>query len=427
MRWLLIRPWRQALMWLALLAPLFYLTYGLANHWASLQSAKGLVPSIVFDWERHIPFWAWTVIPYWTINFFYGLSLFLARTRLELRRHALRLLTAQIIAVSCFIAFPLAFTFGQPPADGVPGFFFAALRGFDKPFNQAPSLHIALAIILWDFYRRQIHALWARTVLHLWAFAICASVLTTYQHHFIDIPTGALLGCLCVWLWPLERRVSMLWLWRVTSDAKRLKLALYYAIGALVCIAIAWAFNGVWLWLLWPATSLFMVALFYLGFGARGFQTDARGRMHWVTRWLLGPYRLGAWINSRLWTRQLPASSEVSSGVWLGRMPTPAQWRAMGSPAIVSLCPELQNPDPHGHCIPVLDLTPPSEAALRQATLRIAEHHQAGRTVLVCCALGFSRSARVVIAHLLHTGQVSGLTQAIASVQRARPQVVLHP
>ena len=48
------RPWRRALAWLALLGPFFYASYGLANH---LAAARAHVPSIVFDWERHIPFW----------------------------------------------------------------------------------------------------------------------------------------------------------------------------------------------------------------------------------------------------------------------------------------------------------------------------------------------------------------------------------
>jgi hypothetical protein len=153
------RSWRRAAAWLAALAPFFYLSYGLANHSAAGRKS---VPSIVFDWEAGIPFWAWTIFPYWSINVFYGLSLFLCRTRHELDRHGCRLLTAQVVAVSFFIATPLAFTFGQPPVDGAAGWLFAALRGFDKPFNQAPSLHIALAVILWDLYRRLITPGWAR-------------------------------------------------------------------------------------------------------------------------------------------------------------------------------------------------------------------------------------------------------------------------
>lgn len=422
------RPWKRAAAWLVFLGPLFYATYGFANWWATTRAS---VPSMAFDWERQVPFWAWTIFPYWTINVFYALSLFLARDRHTLDRHALRLVSATLIACTCFILWPLHFSFGQPPVEGAPAFLFNALRGFDQPYNQAPSLHIALAVILWDWYRRFIRPLWARLVLHVWAFAICASVLTTWQHHFIDIPTGALLGIFCVWLWPMARRVSMLRAWRLARDPQRLKLAGFYAVGAALCLFAALATGGVALWLAWPAAALALAALNYLGFGARGFQMDGHGRMGWAARWLFAPYRLAAAFNVWLWTRKLPASVEVVPGLRLGRRPTQAEWLAAGQPRLVSLCAELQLPagvpPARARCVPLLDLVVPPPVRLRRAAAVIEGQRRAaaadGSAVWVCCALGFSRSAAAVIAWL---GRDHGLAQAEDAVRRARPQIVLH-
>ena len=115
---------KPAVLWLLLLAPLFFSTYGFAT-WVTAQ--RDDVSSMVFDWERHMPFWAWTIVPYWSIDLLYGFSLLLPRSRDELKRHALRLLTAQVIAVSCFLLWPLSFTFSRPELDGVFGWLFAVL------------------------------------------------------------------------------------------------------------------------------------------------------------------------------------------------------------------------------------------------------------------------------------------------------------
>ena len=424
-RWFAQRPFKRAACWLVFLGPLFYATYGFANWWATTRAH---VPSMAFAWEKDIPFWPWTIFPYWTINVFYAASLFLARSKHAVDRHALRLVTATLIACTCFILWPLHFSFGQPAVDGAPAFLFNALRGFDQPFNQAPSLHIALAVILWDWYRQFIKPLWARIVLHVWAFAICASVLTTWQHHFIDIPTGALLGLLCVWLWPLERVVSMKQAWHATRDAQRWKLAGFYACGALLFLMAALFGGGIALWLAWPAASLALVALNYIGFGARGFQMNARGRMGWAARWLFAPYRLGAALNAWLWTRRLPPSVSVAPGLQLGRVPSEAEWLAAGRPRLVSLCAELQLPASatDARCVPVLDLTVPPTAPLQRAALVIEGRHRHG-PVWVCCALGFSRSAAAAIAWLRVNGHAADLAQAEAMVRAARPQIVLRP
>ena len=422
---LLGRPWRRALAWLALLAPFFYASYGLANHLATLRTS---VPSVVFDWEHHIPFWAWTIFPYWSLNAFYGLSLRLARSRHELDRHALRLLTAQVVAVTCFVLWPLHFSFGQPPVDGAAGVLFDALRGFDQPFNQAPSLHITLVVILWDLYRRLVRGRLARLVLHTWALAICGSVLTTYQHHFIDIPTGALLGVLCVWAWPLERRVSMRQAWRFTADPRRRVLALRYAAGAAAMAALAVLTGDAGLWLLWPAVSLTMVALNYAGFGAHGFRMDARGRMAWPARVLLAPYRLAARINALLWTRRLPPLREVLPGLWLGSLPRlPRSGTGRRRTTVVSLCAELQAPDrARCHCLPWLDLVPASPVALRRAAAVIDRAVRRGDPVVVGCALGFSRSAAALACWLARSGRAADAESALRQLRRVHPQMVLN-
>jgi hypothetical protein len=201
------RPWRRALAWLArpgaVLLP--ELRPGQPPGGCACRGAQPRVRVGTLD-----PVLDWTIFPYWSVNAFYGLSLLLARSRHELDRHGARLLTAQCRRGGllhrggrCTSAS------ASPRPHGAAGLLFAALRGFDQPFNQAPSLHIALVVILWDLYRRLIHGRIAPSCCTRWTLAICISVLTTYQHHFIDIPTGALLGVFCVWAWPLERRVSM--------------------------------------------------------------------------------------------------------------------------------------------------------------------------------------------------------------------------
>jgi protein-tyrosine phosphatase/membrane-associated phospholipid phosphatase len=415
----LIKP---ALLWLLLLAPLFFGTYGFAT-WFTTQ--RDDVGSLVFGWENHMPFWAWSIVPYWSIDLFYGLSLLLPDSRQELKRHAARLLTAQLVAVSCFLIWPLRFTFARPELDGVFGWLFDVLAGFDKPFNQAPSLHIALLVVLWSCYQRHLQGIW-RVLMHGWFALIGISVLTTYQHHFIDLPTGALLGWLCVWLWPLEG-TSPLQGARLATEKKRWRLALYYLLGAMACSAPAFAGKGAWLWLLWPAVSLLLVALNYAVLDAVGFQKRADGRLSAAARWLFAPYLAAARLNSRLWTRKHPDPDQVLDNVWLGRIPTHRELKNSHFTAVFDLCAELSlNPGPvNYHALPVLDLTVPTAAQCEEAARIIDSLRQQG-PLLVCCALGYSRSVTAVAAWLLLTRRAASVDNAIELLQRARPGIVLR-
>lgn len=442
------RPWRRAAVWLACLAPFFYLTYGVAN---TIAAGRADVPALVFGWEHFIPFIAWTILPYWSINAFYGASLFVCRNRHELDAHGKRLLAAQIVAATFFVLTPLAYTFARPETDGLPGFMFAALTSFDKPFNQAPSLHIALMIILWSLYTRVLTGA-PRWLFHGWFFLIGASVLTTYQHHFIDIPTGLWLGWFCIALFPLdaEHRESGWWSRSWTRDLRMRQLAWRYAAGGLllalpgVALIAAADVNApvsstAALWsgglaallgmlLCWTALSLLCVAAIYVGGDPRKFQKNARGRISVAVRWLLGPYLLAAWCNSRWWTRRAAPHAEVAAGVWLSRVPRATQLHHSSVCGVVDLIAELPLPTPGIASVrlPVLDLTVPPVAHLREAALAIERLRAAG-PVWVCCALGYSRSASAVAAWLLHSGRAPDRAEAERILRAARPQVVLSP
>lgn len=414
--------WKRGVLWLLLLGPLFFASYGFANWFTGQRDDVG---SLVFAWEPQIPLWPWTIVPYWSIDLLYGLSFLLPACRREMDRHALRLLAAQVICVACFLLWPLRFTFERPPLDGTFGLMFDVLMGFDKPFNQAPSLHITLLVIIWAMFANHTRGLFWRGLLHGWMALIGISVLTTWQHHFIDLPTGALAGFVCLWLLPLQGDTPLKQI-RLASDPRRWRLALRYGLGATLCAVLAVKLGGAWLWLFWPAASLALVALNYLLFGAGGFQKQANGRLSPAATALLAPYLLGAWINSRLWTYRQPAPSQVVEGIDLGRLPTMGDLD--GYAALVDLCAELPlQHTPENYCsLPSLDLVALDALTCQHAAEAIERLRHKG-PVLVCCALGYSRSATAVAAWLLHSGSCQSVDAAVALIRQARPQVVLGP
>ena len=438
---------KTSLLKLALVGMLFYASYGLSNHYAA---SLAYVPEVAFAWERNIPFWEWTILPYWSLNLMYAAAFFLCRNAREQNRYVARLVSAQIVATTCFMLFPLHFGWPKPPTDGLWGVMFDSLVAFDLPYNQSPSLHIALSIIVGAFYWTRFPKI--RLPIFLWQSLIALSVLTTYQHHFIDVPTGALLGWLVLWAIPQHgvspfrrpfdtqgrlKTSEASFCEAKTSEAsfceaktppetrsREIKIAMLYLVGAALS-ALPSLFGGAWLWMLWVSVSLSVVAFAYLTGNAAVFQKQADGRLSAAATVLLLPYLVGVRLNMAYWLRGKAKTARVRNDIWIGSILSVSD----NFPAVLDVCAEYPRPRYRGayRTLPLLDMVAPSENDLMQAaSLLEALRRQHGK-VLTCCALGYGRSAAVVLTWLLVYGSCRDLAQATAELKQARPQMVLPP
>lgn len=406
-------------LWLVGLCLFFFSSYNLTN---SFTASRANVTSIVFGWESLIPLWSWTIVPYWSIDLMYGLAILLATSKQSVKILCLRLLTAQIICIGCFLLFPLKFSYERPALDGFFGWLFEVLMGFDKPFNQAPSLHITLLVILWQFYAGYFKSVATKYLLNIWCLLIALSVLTTWQHHFFDIPTGLWVGCLCIWLWPDNGQS----LFKNASRLKNGKWVTLYSVFALITYGLAVYFKHEALWLLWLAGALVLVAINYLLLGAKGFQKQPNGRFMLAIAILYLPYWVVMWLNSRLWTINHASPDMIEDKLYLGRIAETKTLKAYQFVSVLDLCAELPIAHFKGNytLIPVLDMTPLTAAQCQQSAEVINQYYQKGK-LLVCCALGYSRSATAVIAWLLWTHRAQNLDEAIAKVKACRSSIVI--
>lgn len=416
------RPWKRSLAWLCFLAPFFFMTYGFANH-----HTEGLehVGSFVFDWEKHIPFWPWTIVPYWTIDAFYGLSLFLFTRKQELDRHVARLISATVVCVTGFLLFPLRFSFEKPEiAQPVFRWMFDALGAFDLPYNQAPSLHLCLLVLLWAAYKRHTPARW-KWLVHIWALVIGVSVFTTYQHHVIDGITGIPAGLICCYLFPLVPGRP----WKASLPHEARRLAMRYGITGLLLLVLGLVLSGWWLLLLWPALCLFVLTGGYLHAGPSIFRKNegsgpAAGKRCTDSRIILAPYEAGARLVRRLFFKAPPAVVVVP-GIWLGGFP---QELPAGTKAVLDLTAEYPRSAatrgvPYAS-VPMIDLLPPAAEEMARAIAAYREL-QAHGPVLVHCALGMTRSAAVVAGILVTEKHCATITEALEHIRALRPEVTL--
>lgn len=326
--------------------------------------------------------------------------------------------------------FPLTTGYPKPAVDSVSGWtgrLFEFLWSFDKPHNLAPSLHVALASLLWPVYARHTRAR-VKWLVHAWFALMVASPIFTWQHHLLDVATGAMLGQLCMFSFPENREYAL-----VRSGAPSFRIARFYAAGSAVLAFLALVLGsslgarlGFWPWLLlWPAVSLALIAKAYVGGNSSVFRKKYR-RLPVSTRVVLGPYLCGAVLARLIYRRRREPWVESAPGVFCGRLLTRREAHAMSAKGITGVLDmtaehsetrEFQEIDYLN--VPVLDLTTPSREQLDAAADFITKHARRGG-VYVHCALGVSRSSATVAAYI--SSQQTEPSPAVARASEAQCQ-----
>jgi len=417
---------KERFVWLIFMGLLFFLLYGAANEYAHLTLPHA---AFFWSWEKDIPFVSAFIIPYMSSDVVFIIAFLLAQTRIELRILALRVLFIVLFSVSIFVLFPLQFSFEKPAIDNF-SFLFRLLEA-DKPFNQLPSLHVSFAIVFWSCMQSYISNKWIKACLALWLGLVAFSTLFVFQHHFIDLPTGLLVGVLAVYLFKERRYPRIL---TAFSTPRHLKMGLYFLLGSIVLMVFAFMVNSLSIPLL-PYLIIYLfsctlsVSLIY-AFGFNDMLANTKGvanPLQWI---VFLPYFVGCKLSWAYYTRTLPLMAKVEDGVFVGRHPKSVEYkkiRALGVSQIINLATELQlNNTPlisnqlTQHRLNFLDQTMQSPEALHHAVLLIERYK--GQGIYIHCALGLSRSILVCWAWMIFKGKSDD--EIIHHLTEIRPRFV---
>jgi membrane-associated phospholipid phosphatase len=384
---------KERFVWVLFMGALFFILYGAANQYASFAPHA----SIFMEWERRIPFVPSFIIPYMSSDVMFCIAFLLPQSRLELRILALRVLFIVTFSVLIFTFFPLQFGFEKPHSDEYHWLF--GLLSADLPYNQLPSLHISFAIVLWASMRSHLKNVFLKYTVALWLWLIALSTLLVYQHHFIDLPTGALMGAIAIALIRPNNRL----LEKFTTP-RSLKVGLYYLGAAILFLVIAFSYHSIIA--LWLFLSMAAVAIVY-AFGLNHLIAGVNARASWWQWVLFALYFIGTNLSWRWYKRKLPLMSHVEDRIYFGRHPASHEYADLSSQGInhainLALEHQINRSKLEQTRIAFLDLTIPDPEALHSVVLMIEEKKKSG--VYVHCALGLSRSVMAISAWMLYRG-----------------------
>jgi protein-tyrosine phosphatase/membrane-associated phospholipid phosphatase len=402
------------------LSLLFLVVYGATNWITALRADVG---TCYFEWERAIPFVPFLIVPYLSIDLFFIAAPFLCSDLSELRILARRISFAIAFSGVCFLLVPMRFAFERPETSGWLGAAFDGFRTLDAPYNLVPALHISLCIILATVYGKHARGM-RRFAVCVWFSLIGFSTVLTYQHHVVDIVGGLALGGICCYLFR-EDSARL-------ATARNLRVGFCYGLCAAAVLYLAALYQPFGTLLLWPGLALTVVATAYCGVGPSIFWKSG-GRLAVISRLILGPAILGQYLSLIYYRRRGRRWDVVVPRVMIGgklNNAEAAEAARQGVTAVLDLTAEFSEAAPFLEMtyrnLPILDLTAPTPNQLRESVKFISEQRAHG-TVYVHCKIGYSRSAAIVGAYLLATGQVATAEEAVDVLRERRPGIVVRP
>ncbi len=188
------RPWGALLLVAAAYGAGFSLVWGGAHHLTLMHASR--LP-LWFDWEARVPFQAWALPLYFSMDWIVLFAPFFYRSW----RPAAALMTTFFvqlcIAAPFFVLVPIEPGFTNHMPTGVWGTWLFDPLGLPNmsQFNHTPSLHVTYSLTLASALTMWRPA-WTRWV---WAIAVCATTLLVHEHHLLCIAGGLVLWLITNW------------------------------------------------------------------------------------------------------------------------------------------------------------------------------------------------------------------------------------
>ncbi|WP_072682742.1 phosphatase PAP2 family protein [Arcobacter sp. LA11] len=382
---------KERFVWLLYLGIVFFLLYGSVNQYALITQTQ---TSFFMEWEKSIPFIEGFIVPYMSSDILFVVAFLLSQTRISLKILALRSFMSIIISVSIFALFPLKFAFEKPLVDN---FLFDMLE-MDLPYNQMPSLHVSLAVILWFSMKNNIKSKLIKIVLFIWLILVILSTLLVYQHHFIDIPTGFLVGIILVYLINEKRETYFT---KSFTTPRNIKIALYYLVLSIIFMVLSFKLSSIIC--LYLFLSIFSLSAIYT-FGLNDFLISKNPYINVLQKIFFLPYFIGSHLSWIYYKRKIPFISKFNENIYFGRQADTKEYeklKELGIKKIINLCPELQfnKIDIPQKRYNFLDLTMQSPKNILEVIKEIENSHD---KIYIHCKLGMSRTILVISSYMLY-------------------------